>query len=189
MWGLPCRPPLVPGLQSLGASCGPHWGCPFTLPFHALPSVLLDLEMLTHPSLSLKVTPSARSALSAQEYSGFSEISASSLPPPPSTNCLSSSWTVSSLGTRTRSDSAPGPGTGHLGQRVPDKRPDALKVKVSQSCPTLCDPMDCSLPDSSVHGILLAIIMQWVAGLLSRGSSQPRDRTQVSCIASGFLTI
>ena len=50
---------------------------------------------------------------------------------------------------------------------------------VAQSCLTLCDPMDCSLPGSSAHGILEARILEWVARSSSRGSSQPRDRTQV----------
>ena len=58
-----------------------------------------------------------------------------------------------------------------------------LKVKVAQSCPTLCNPMDYSLPGSSVHGILQARILEWVAIPLSRGSCQPRDQTQVSHIA------
>ena len=52
--------------------------------------------------------------------------------------------------------------------------------EVAQSCPTLWDPVDCSLPGSSVHGILQARILEWVAISFSRGSSQPRDRTQVS---------
>ena len=64
-----------------------------------------------------------------------------------------------------------------------------VKVKVTQSCPTLCDHMDCSLPGSSAHGILQAKILQWVAIPFSRVSSQPRDRTQVSHIAGGFFTI
>ena len=63
-----------------------------------------------------------------------------------------------------------------------------VKVLVIQSCLTLCDPMDCSLPDSSVRGILQAIILEWVAIPFSRGSSQPRDRTQVSHIASRLFT-
>ena len=50
----------------------------------------------------------------------------------------------------------------------------------AQSCPTLCDPMDCSLPDSSVHGISQARILEWVAISSSRGSSQPRDQTHIS---------
>ena len=56
------------------------------------------------------------------------------------------------------------------------------------SCLTLSDRMDCSPPGSSVHGIFQARILEWVTISSSRGSSQPRDRTQVSCIASGFFT-
>ena len=55
--------------------------------------------------------------------------------------------------------------------------------EVAQSCPTLCDPMDRSPSGSSVHGILQARILEWVAISFSRGSSQPRDRAWVSCIA------
>ena len=57
-----------------------------------------------------------------------------------------------------------------------------MKVQVAQSCPTLCDPMD-----YIAHGILQAIILEWVAIPFSRGSSQPRDQTQVSCTAGGFF--
>jgi len=60
---------------------------------------------------------------------------------------------------------------------------ESVKVKVSQLCPTLCDPMDCT-----VHGILQARILEWLAIPLSRGSSQPRNRTQVSHIADRFFT-
>ena len=56
------------------------------------------------------------------------------------------------------------------------------KVKVAQSCLTLCDPMD-----NTIHGILQARILQWVAFPFSRGSSQPRDLTQMSCIIGGFF--
>ena len=63
------------------------------------------------------------------------------------------------------------------------------RVLVAQSCPTFWDPMDCSPPDSSVHGILQARILEWVVIFFSRGSSWPRDRTQVSCIAGRFFTI
>ena len=59
---------------------------------------------------------------------------------------------------------------------------------VIQWCPTLCDPMDCSLPGSSVHGVLQARVLERVAMPSSRGSSQPRDRTQFSRIAGGFFT-
>jgi len=61
--------------------------------------------------------------------------------------------------------------------------------EVVQSCLTLCDPVDCSPPGYSVHGILQAIILEWVTISFSRGSSQPRDWTQVSCIAGRFFTI
>ena len=54
--------------------------------------------------------------------------------------------------------------------------------EVAQSCPTLCDPVDCSLPGSSLHGILQARILEWVAMSFSRASSQPRGRTWVSRI-------
>ena len=56
----------------------------------------------------------------------------------------------------------------------------------SQSCPALCISMDCSLPGSSVHGILQTRILEWVA-MSSRGSSQPSDRTQVSHIVDRFF--
>ena len=55
--------------------------------------------------------------------------------------------------------------------------------EVAQSCLTLCDPVDCSLPGSSIDGILQARILEWVAISFSRGSSRPRDRTRVSHIA------
>ena len=57
-----------------------------------------------------------------------------------------------------------------------------VKVKVAQSCPTLCDHMDL------VHRILQARILEWVAFPFFRGSPQPRDQTQVSRIAGGFFT-
>ena len=62
------------------------------------------------------------------------------------------------------------------------------KVKVAQSCPILYGTMDCSPPCSLVHGISQARILEWVAIPFSKGSSQPRDQTQVSCTADGFLT-
>ena len=60
-------------------------------------------------------------------------------------------------------------------------------AKLLQSWPTLCDPVDCSLPGPSVHGILQERILEWVTMPLFRGSSQPRDQTcmsYVSCIGS-----
>ena len=56
-------------------------------------------------------------------------------------------------------------------------------MKVTQLCPILCDPMD-----YTIHGILQARILEWVAFLFYRDSSQPRDQTQVSRIAGGFFT-
>ena len=64
-----------------------------------------------------------------------------------------------------------------------------VKVLVCQLCLTLCDPMDCSLPGSSVHGILQARTLERVVISSFRESSWPRDRTQVSCTAGGFFTI
>ena len=64
-----------------------------------------------------------------------------------------------------------------------------LWSEVAQSCLTLCDPVDCSPLGSSVHGILQARILEWVAISFSRGSFQPRDWTRVSCIAGGRFTL
>ena len=58
-----------------------------------------------------------------------------------------------------------------------------VKMKVAESCPTLCNPMD-----YTIHVILQTRILEWVAVPFSRGSSQPRDWTQVSCIAGRFFT-
>ena len=60
---------------------------------------------------------------------------------------------------------------------------------VTQLCLTLCDPMDCSPLDSSVHGILQARIQEWVASPFSRGSFQYGDQIWVSCIVGRFFTI
>ena len=61
--------------------------------------------------------------------------------------------------------------------------PSITEVKAAQSCLTLCNPMD-----YRVHGLLQGRILEWVAFPFSRGSSQPRNRTQVSGIAGGFFT-
>ena len=63
-----------------------------------------------------------------------------------------------------------------------------LLFLVSKFCLTLCNPMDCSPPGSSVQGILQAAMLEWVAMPSSRGSSQPRDQTCVSCTAGRFFT-
>ena len=64
---------------------------------------------------------------------------------------------------------------------------------VANSCPTLCDPMDCSPPGSSVHGISQAMenglpLLEWVAISFFRGSSSPKDQTHISCTAGRFFT-
>ena len=55
-------------------------------------------------------------------------------------------------------------------------------------CLPLCNPIDCSLPGSSVHGLSQARTLEWVAISSSRASSQPRDGTRISCLANGFFT-
>ena len=60
--------------------------------------------------------------------------------------------------------------------------------EVAQSCPALCDPMDSTLPGSSAHEIFQARVVEWAATSFSRGCSQPRDRTWVSCIADRCFT-
>ena len=60
---------------------------------------------------------------------------------------------------------------------------------VTQSCPALYNPMDCSPPGSSIHGILQARLLEWVAILFCRGSSQARNQTHISCIAGRLFTI
>ena len=68
--------------------------------------------------------------------------------------------------------------------------PSAVRVsEVTQSCLTLCNPMDCSLPDFSVHEILQARILKCFAISCSRGYSRPRDRTRVSCIAGRHFNL
>ena len=61
--------------------------------------------------------------------------------------------------------------------------------EVAQSCLTLCDPMDCSLSGSSVHGIFQARVLEWIVISFSRGSSRLRNRTQVSRIAGRRFTV
>ena len=62
-------------------------------------------------------------------------------------------------------------------------------VLLIQLCLTVCEPMDCSPPGSSVHVILQARILEWTAIPLTKGSSQPTDGTQVSCISGRFFTV
>ena len=65
--------------------------------------------------------------------------------------------------------------------------PSCGRAKSLQSCLTLCDPLDCSPPGSSVHGIIQVRILEWVAMSSSRESSQPRDQTCVFCIGREIL--
>ena len=61
--------------------------------------------------------------------------------------------------------------------------------EVAQSCLILCDPMDCSLPGSSIHGIFQARVLEWGAISFSRGSSSPKDQTRVSHIVGRHFTV
>ena len=65
----------------------------------------------------------------------------------------------------------------------------SVKVSAVRSHPTLCDPMDCSPPGSSDHGILQARVLEWLAMPFSRGSSRPRAPAKISCIAGRLFTI
>ena len=64
-----------------------------------------------------------------------------------------------------------------------------MKMLVTQSCPTLCDTIDCSPQGSSVHGILQARILEWVALSFSRGSSLLRDRTGSPALQADFFIV
>ena len=86
-------------------------------------------------------------------------------------------------------------GTGLLQVKLVKMRSYAVEKKeeseVAQSYPILCNPVDCSLPGSSIHGISQARILEWnpgVAVAFSRGSSQPRDPAHICCIAGGLFT-
>ena len=72
---------------------------------------------------------------------------------------------------------------------LPLAPPGKPKVKVTQSCQTVFNPMNCSPPGSSICGILQATILEWVAIPFFRGSSQPRDWIWVYCIAGRFITV
>ena len=70
-----------------------------------------------------------------------------------------------------------------------DVKRERVKVLVAPSCPFLCNSMDCSPPGFSIHGILQARILEWVAITFSRGSAWLNDWTQVSCVADWFFTV
>ena len=78
----------------------------------------------------------------------------------------------------------------HTTPSIPIRSQDKVKEsEVAQSCTILWDPMDCSLPGSSVHGIFQARILEWVVISFSRGSPKPRDRTWASHIAGRGFTL
>ena len=76
---------------------------------------------------------------------------------------------------------------GHWGACCEEMR--CVSLLVAWSCPTLCDPMDCSPRGSSVYGSSQARILEWVAISSSRGSPQPSDRIHISCIPGGSLVL
>ena len=77
----------------------------------------------------------------------------------------------------------------HLEHTQISQDSEKVELLVTQLCPTLCNPIDCSPPGSSVHEIIQARIRDWAVIPFSRGSSQSRNRTQVSCIADRLFTI
>ena len=81
---------------------------------------------------------------------------------------------------------APSGGSWH--RRVAGNLTQKQGCFVAKSCPTFCDPMDCSPPGSSLHGISQARILEWVAISFCRGSSRPRDQTHVFCISRWIST-
>ena len=95
-------------------------------------------------------------------------------------------YELSILNTLTCEKSAPMDAKTHVTNQRFDVK---VSESVSHSAASVCDPMDCNPPDSSsVHGILQARILEWVAIPFSKGSSQLRNQTQVSCIAGRFFT-
>ena len=150
--------------------------------FHSLVSFPCDSSPRTQsPALPAWKTPSH--ALKANSSIRFSKIPPlASLP-----RCKYHSIYGGALSSFTSESSS------SLPQQLPQGYETNLESEseseVVQSCRTLCDPMDCSLPGSSVHGILQARILEWVTISFSRGSSQPRDRTQVSCIGGRYFNL
>ena len=82
------------------------------------------------------------------------------------------------------------PEEGILGMGVlPWRACECVHTQLLLSCPGLCDPMDCSLPGSSVHGTLQERTLEWVSLLSSRGSSRHRDQTWISSPHAGSLRL
>ena len=77
----------------------------------------------------------------------------------------------------------------HRNEQRPFTATRKSESEVAQSCPTLCNAMDCSLPHFFVHGISQARVLEWVAISFPRGCSQSRDQAWVSCIASRIFTL
>ena len=73
--------------------------------------------------------------------------------------------------------------------KISSKPKEKKESEVTQSCPTLCDPMDCSLPGSSVRRIFQARVLEWVAIAFSRGSPWPRDWTWLSHTVGRRFTV
>ena len=86
-------------------------------------------------------------------------------------------------GIRTSSLMSPALAGGFFTTSATWEEPAAAAAKSLQSCPTLCDPMDHRLPGSSVHGILQAKMLEWVAMSTSRQSFQPRDQNRISYVS------
>ena len=82
---------------------------------------------------------------------------------------------------------APSGGSWH--RRVAGNLTQKQGCFVAKSCPTFCDPMDCSPPGSSLHGISQARLLEWVAISFCRGSSRPRDQPMSSALAGGYLPL
>ena len=129
-----------------------------------------------HIIVSTSARTLANSPRSYNEVIGFSLCPRMAWTPPPPPSCILNSrlWAL-------RMTSVP--------PRKPAFPESRVKVQVTQLCLTLCDPMHCSPPGSSVHGILQARILEWVGIPFSRGSFRPSGQTQVSCIADKFFTI
>ena len=92
--------------------------------------------------------------------------------------CFLKSWTLQGL--LFFSHHAGPPSNYWNENKMPGNQRERKESEAAQSCPALCDPMDCSPPVSSVHGIFQAGVLEWVAISSSGGSSRPRDQTWVS---------
>ena len=140
-------------------------------------SLLLFIRVLIHPKKSILKAPQVRSGKSLWTREP----------------CLWRGRPQVSSFTGNRKDGAVNGPEGFQRNRKAWRTSWDKKLKLGGMCMlspvTLCDPMDYGPSGSSVHGILQARILEWVAIPFSRGSSQPRDWTQVSCIASRFFTL